>query len=1048
MNPCATREQLKRLVSGGLDRPERETVAVHVQDCAACQHVLDELTRVPHAAEVRDSDSLANTDDARLLERLNAKGPRAVDEDQPGKQPFKDAGSYQEGDQPAVDPKDSPRSSSIAPVLPAIVGFKIIREIGRGGMGVVYEAEEELLNRRVALKVLPSGALHHPKHVERFRREAKAAARLHHTHIVPVFGVGEQAGHPYYVMQYIDGRGLDDVLKELRLLRQDGSSPRPVAALRLPDGLAPPVARDEHDVHGPPSITPAEMAMSLASGRFEEPGSPASERQSTETGDSGTAIVAPPIVSANHSPVGATHGVLTGSSTLSSPSNLSRPYFQSVARIGLQVAEALEYANCQGVLHRDIKPSNLLLDTKGSVRVTDFGLAKTADSDDLTDTGDLVGTLRYMAPERFQGQCDIRSDVYSLGLTLYELVALRPAFEASDRHELIEKVLHEEPIRLNTLARRIPRDLDTIIRKAIAREPARRYATAAALADDLRRFLESRPIAARPVGAAERLWRWCRRNPKVASLSAAVFVSLLVGSAVSATLAIRAIRAEAETRQQRDRAVSEAANAKAVNEFLRTDLLAQASAYNQVRPGNRPDPDLKVRTALDRAAEKIGERFANQPVLEASIRQTIGDTYFQLGLFPQALSHLQRALTLRRQVLGNKHPDTLIAMDSLGAVYLSDGKLSEAEPLLVGAMEGLRLARGPEHPETLVAINGVAHLYHDQRKFSDAEGLLIQVRDGFLRLRGADDPETLDATNTLAMVYQAQGKSELAERMLLELLGAAPRKLGIDHPMTLNIKGNLADVYLSQGKMAEAGRLYEETMAAQSRILGREHPDTLVSMVKLGSLYTIGGELDKAESLLLEALNGCRKALDRNHEATDAALAGLAAIYSTKKDMNRLGLTLIEAAEITRYRWGVDSDSSLSANQAAGMFLLVSREFAKAEPYLRDCLKHWDNLDPGHGRGEHSFSEVRLGTCLLAQRKFGEAEPLLLAAYHGLKPRGQNMRPLDQAEVGWLIVQLKNLRDQEGRPLNDVSLRVLRSDPGLQGIVFDRQFPALPFAPP
>ncbi len=268
-------------------------------------------------------------------------------------------------------------------------------------------------------------------------------------------------------------------------------------------------------------------------------------------------ILAPPIVSANHLPVGASHLVPTGSSKLSSQSNFGRPYFQSVARIGLQVAEALEYANRQGVLHRDIKPSNLLLDTEGSVRVTDFGLAKTADSDDLTDTGDLVGTLRYMAPERFQGQCDVRSDVYSLGLTLYELVALRPAYEASDRHELIEKVLHEEPERLNKLAPKVPRDLETIIQKAISREPERRYGTAAALAEDLRRFLGGHTILARRASTAERAWRWCRRNPWVAFSIAVLCLgtTISIWQAVRATMAGRAARAaEAATGKERDRA--------------------------------------------------------------------------------------------------------------------------------------------------------------------------------------------------------------------------------------------------------------------------------------------------------------------------------------------------------------------------------------------------------------------------------------------------------------------------------------------------------------
>ena len=227
---------------------------------------------------------------------------------------------------------------------------------------------------------------------------------------------------------------------------------------------------------------------------------------------------------------------LLGSSELSASSDPDRQFYRSVARIGIQVAEALEYANRQGVLHRDIKPSNLLMDGRGNVWVTGTGLAKMAEggggggADDLTHTGDILGTIRYMAPERFQRKCDARSDVYSLGLTLYELVALRPAFEASDRHALIERVLHEEPERLKRRAPGVPRDLETIIAKASAREPAGRYATAAALAEDLKRYVEDRPIRARRVSAAERLARWCRRNPWIAAASMGVAATAAGGS--------------------------------------------------------------------------------------------------------------------------------------------------------------------------------------------------------------------------------------------------------------------------------------------------------------------------------------------------------------------------------------------------------------------------------------------------------------------------------------------------------------------------------------
>jgi WD40 repeat protein/serine/threonine protein kinase/tetratricopeptide (TPR) repeat protein len=387
--------------------------------------------------------------------------------------------------------------------------YRILREIGRGGMGVVYEAEQESLGRRVALKVLSAGALLDPKQVRRFEREAKAAARLHHTNIVPVFGVGRQDGHHYFVMQFIAGLGLDMVLEDLRRLRQGKSEASPAAASRIV-GLAA-----------------AEVARSLIAGRFDVEAPPADGSATEPFAD------APPVPT-NGPPADSSSAVLSGSSALSS-TDPDRQYYRCVARIGIQVAEALEYANRQGILHRDVKPSNLLLDNRGNVWVADFGLAKTGEADDLTHTGDILGTIRYMAPERFAGHCDARSDVYSLGLTLYELVALRPAFEASDRHSLIDRVLHEEPERLKKLAPNVPRDLETIVAKATARDPAGRYATAVALAEDLRRYVEDRPIRARRISPMERAWRWCRRN-KVLAGSISLAALTLVGVAVLAVL--------------------------------------------------------------------------------------------------------------------------------------------------------------------------------------------------------------------------------------------------------------------------------------------------------------------------------------------------------------------------------------------------------------------------------------------------------------------------------------------------------------------------------
>src|SRR5262249_26711095 len=390
--------------------------------------------------------------------------------------------------------------------------YRILREIGRGGMGVVYEAEQESLGRRVALKVLSVGALLDPKQVRRFEREAKAAARLHHTNIVPGFGVGQPDGPHYFVMQFIAGLGLDAVLDDLRRLRRAKSEAGPAPARRV----------------GAPSA--AEVARSLITGRFAAE-APAGDGSVTEPFDD-----AAPMAPANGPPTDSSSAVLPGSSGLSGSSDPDRPYYRSLARIGIPVAEAPDSPNPQGSLHRDVKASNPLLDNHGNVWVADFGLAKTADADDLTHTGDILGTIRYMAPERFAGHGDARSDVYSLGLTLYELVALRPAFEASDRHRLIERVLHEEPERLKRLAPEWPRGLETIVAKATARDPGARYATAGALGEDLRRFVEDRPIRARRASSAERLVRWCRRNPALALL-------ILLATALTTALATVSIAA-------------------------------------------------------------------------------------------------------------------------------------------------------------------------------------------------------------------------------------------------------------------------------------------------------------------------------------------------------------------------------------------------------------------------------------------------------------------------------------------------------------------------
>jgi serine/threonine protein kinase/WD40 repeat protein len=396
-----------------------------------------------------------------------------------------------------------------ARVLDQLGEYRILREVGRGGMGIVYEAVQESLGRHVALKVLPLHAALAPTHLERFRREAQAAAQLHHTNIVPVFGVGEHDGLHYYAMQFIQGQGLEAVLRELQTLRGKRTEPGGVSA-----GNALGVS----------------VAQGLISGQFLAP--------TAALPSGGAARGAPPL----RETAGSSLVVAGDNSELTAQSEAQ--YFRSVARVGVQVAEALAHAHQQGIVHRDIKPSNLLLDTRGTVWVTDFGLAKVADADDLTQSGDIVGTLRYMAPERFQGVTEARGDVYGLGATLYEMVTLQPAFNDTDRLRLMRRVSQEAPVPPRRLDPRVPRDLETIILKAITKEPGHRYQTADALAEDLRRFLADQPLRARRSSLVERTWRWCRRNPLVTTLLGLVGVLLMTVAIVASLAAWTARRHE------------------------------------------------------------------------------------------------------------------------------------------------------------------------------------------------------------------------------------------------------------------------------------------------------------------------------------------------------------------------------------------------------------------------------------------------------------------------------------------------------------------------
>jgi len=420
-------------------------------------------------------------------------------------------------------------STPVPPPIEQLGDFQILREIGHGGMGVVYEAIQLSLGRRVALKLLTQRLVRDPSQFRRFDREAKSAARLHHTNIVPVFGSGQHDGTPYYVMQFIQGTGLEVVVEEVARLEGRGSARH--------SGKSP----DRQDESA------AVLARSLVTGEFEaaadNSASTLTETRSPALSEGEKSLHAVRTSNGPQKPASGTSG-MSSSVTRSVQSAVgigrkARPltYWQGVACIGVQVASALEYAHRQGVIHRDVKPSNLLLDLSGTAWVTDFGLAKAEEADKLTGTGDVLGTLRYMPPEAFEGKADARSDVYSLGLTLYEMLALRPAFDERDRHKLIKQVSAVEALRLRKVRAGIPRDLETIIHKAIERDPGHRYQSAEEFAADLQRYIDDEPIRARRQPAIEAAWRWARRHKSLAALLMTIVVVLIASTIGSFILA-------------------------------------------------------------------------------------------------------------------------------------------------------------------------------------------------------------------------------------------------------------------------------------------------------------------------------------------------------------------------------------------------------------------------------------------------------------------------------------------------------------------------------
>ncbi len=910
--------------------------------------------------------------------------------------------------------------------------FQIVRQIGRGGMGVVYEAQQLSIPRKVALKVLPLAALVDHRALQRFKNEVAAIATLEHPHIVSVYAIGEDRGIHYYAMQLIRGQSLAAVIRELRTRADSDKS--------LSGEVLNQVVSDmEDEEKGADAAARCGRSPDRATGpdrrSANEAESDSALLDAQRAADDGDPILVPsPPLRGRGQGEGAKHPVADPDETQSETRARGRSstirqvgdqtYFRNVVRLILQAADALQHAHDHGIVHRDVKPGNLLLDTHGSLFVTDFGLARIEAGAGVTMTGDVMGTLRYMSPEQILGNrvvIDHRTDVYSLGATLYELLTLQPLWSGDNRAELLRQISFEEPTRPQKISPAIPTDLETIVLKAISKNPNDRYDNAQTFADDLRSFLDLKPIVAKRPTALQRVTKWIRRNPAIMWSSIAVLAILIV----SLSLGVIGLAASNRMISDRERAKQNAleqAKARAdelqlVSDF-QSQMLKQVDAYRAGRLlsddvlAKFDDALVKTQVPEDERAEKretfatlwknvnttdaarnlidqtiltpaiaaIDKQFANQPILDAQLRQVLAQRYRDLGLLESAQPLQERALATRRRVLGEEHPDTLYSINQMGELLHVEGKLGETDAICREAAEKYVRVLGKEDPGTLLAVNNLGRIYLSQDKLDAAEPLLRETLATRRRILGEDHAETLESINNLGALLRAQGKLNGAELYLREALEKGRRVLGEDARQTLTSMANLGLVLKEQGKLDEAEPLYREAMEKARLVLGDGDADTSVMMRNLAGLLAIQGKLHEAEPLYREALKTQRRVLGQENPTTILSINNLGWFLQNQRRLDEAEPYLWEALETSRRVLGEEHRDTVPIIVNVGNLLMLQGKLEKAEPYCNEALEksrrilgneHWVTLN----------AIANMGNLLKDMGKLDEAEPYFREAF-------------------------------------------------------------------
>ena len=649
--------------------------------------------------------------------------------------------------------------------------YEIRRQIGRGGMGIVYEARQVSLDRRVALKVLPLAAVLDSRQIARFRREAQAAAQLHHPHVVPVYGVGCESGVHFYSMQLVDGQSIDRVLGSIA----DNSSSQTLATIG------------------------GELESTIQL-----------KKSDAETKE----------FSADASDVEeASQASISGDETIG-----DRRYINRVAELGIQAASGLQHAHDYGVVHRDIKPSNLMLDQEGKLWITDFGLAHVqSEADNMTATGDLIGTLRYMSPEQAAGSVliDQRTDIYSLGVTLYEMLTLRRAIPTKERAQLLQDIEHLEPKRLRKINPAVPKDFETIILKAISKDRDQRYMNAQEFADDLQRFLDGKPTMARRPTLVDLGTKWALRHRAVVASCVLVLMAALIGTSYSTYLLNKAnSETEHEKKQVLDR------EQQSLVEFGK---IAEISSRLSKHPEERRE--------IQKIARDNYEQFAtaDMPIVEiAQTQNRIGLLSKELGEFDVALSSYRKAAKAYRELASTDKSylqSEGLCLNELGRVLTRAGEANEAKECYLSALK----------------IFGDL----DQQDADVARGMaLVTGNLGFLAVELKDRELAIEYLHRSIAIHN-------------EIYVEDPNDNAIGMGLAANYH-NLSELYIDTD-IVQAEKLCRKSIKLRERVVN-QRPHEITPRVELALSHNNLGSISSRQDRVRDATNQYRQAVSLGKE--------------------------------------------------------------------------------------------------------------------------------------------------------------------------------------